>query len=85
MHRYYFDIDDGRCATRDNDGHICGSMQEVRAAAIAALPGIAADQLPDGDNHAFIVKVRDESGSYVFFATLSLVASYLGGRAGSSD
>lgn len=50
----------------------------ARAAAIAALPDIARDVLPDGDRRDFVSSVRDEAGEVIFTATLSLVAQWVG-------
>jgi len=75
--RYFFDIDDDRRLIRDRDGHEFQTRQEVRNAAIVALPDIARDELPDGDRRVFTVKVRDGTGKFVFEATLSLIATWL--------
>lgn len=75
--RYYFDIHDGEHFTHDDEGLACLSLKAMRDAAIKVLPDIARDELPDGDRRDFTVKVRDESGDYVFRATLSLMAEWL--------
>ncbi|MDY0884772.1 DUF6894 family protein [Dongia soli] len=75
--RYYFDIDSGRRATRDQIGSEFARPEDVRAAAIRVLPDIARDEWPDGDCRVMIVKVRDHKGSYVFQASLSLVSNWL--------
>jgi hypothetical protein len=74
--RYFFDIDDGRDTTRDEIGYEC-SREELRRQAIAALPGLARDRLPNGDRHSFVVRVRDEGGRYVFQASLEFEARWL--------
>jgi len=77
--RYYFDIDSGQRAIRDQIGSEFARPEDVRAAAIRVLPDIARDEWPDGDCPVMIVKVRDQKGSYVFQASLSLVATWLNG------
>jgi hypothetical protein len=80
MPRYYFDIDDGRRFTRDEEGLECPSRKAVRDFAMGALPDIARDELPEEDRRDFVVKVRDESGRYVFQAILSLASEWLNQR-----
>lgn len=79
MPLFYFDIDDGECFTRDEEGLECSNRKAVRDYAIGVLPGIAQEALPDGDQHELVVKVRDTSGRYVFKAVLTLVSEWLDG------
>ncbi len=76
MPRFFFDIDDGDHLTRDDEGMVCESRQKLGDAAVAVLPEIASDELPNGLNRTFEVKVRDEQGRYVFSATLTLLARW---------
>jgi hypothetical protein len=76
--RYYFDLDDDLVATRDAEGHEFSERDAMRDEAIRVLPDLAQDELPNGDRRVFTVKVRDESGKYVFQATLSLIVTWLG-------
>ena len=46
MARYYFDVDDGQALTVDLDGIECGSMDELRFAAIDGLPDLARIKCP---------------------------------------
>jgi hypothetical protein len=82
MPKYFFDIHDGEHATVDNAGIDCADRKQVRSEAIQALPDIARDILPDGDNHSFSVRVRDDAGRYVFEASLTLIARWLDEEAG---
>ena len=77
MDRFYFNIHDGERFTRDGDAHLCQSHKAMRDAAIKVLPDIARDELPDGDQRNFTVKVRDESGHFLLEATLSLTVNRL--------
>lgn len=45
----------------------------ARIEAQKALPDLARDALPDGDQKTFIVSVRDEAGQVVLRAALTLI------------
>jgi hypothetical protein len=75
MPRYFFDIDDGERRTPDDLG-LELSLWEARDQAVAVLPDIARDVLPDGERRDFVSSVRDESGQVVYTATLSLVGRW---------
>ena len=77
MPRYFFDVFDGHRTTRDELGLDVADLSQVRHEAIDALPDVAREQLPDGDDTAFFVLVRDESGQQIFKATLALKAEWL--------
>jgi hypothetical protein len=74
--RYFFDVDDDKEGVRDEIGVEC-SRDELRAQAIAVLPDLVRDTLPDGDRRIFKVRVRDEDGHYVFEASLEFEARWL--------
>jgi hypothetical protein len=50
----------------------------MRYAAVDALPDIARDELPDGDNRTMTVKVRDLAGKYLLEASLTVNVRWLG-------
>jgi hypothetical protein len=77
MPRYYFDIDDGESLTEDDDGLLLTDIEDVRKHAIAALPSLAEEVLPDGDRQRFSVTVRDERGVPIFRASLVLSSEWL--------
>ncbi|MGE0668008.1 MAG: hypothetical protein AB7O49_15740 [Sphingomonadales bacterium] len=77
MARYYFDIDDGDVATEDDDGTELQDLAEARHHAIAVLPNLARDVLPNGDRREFKVTLRDASGRRVFRASLMFRADWL--------
>ncbi|MBH0619545.1 hypothetical protein I3A86_26005, partial [Salmonella enterica] len=54
MLRYFFDVIDAGVVTRDQFGMDLVSDDEARDHAIALLPCIARDALPDGDQHEFV-------------------------------
>lgn len=73
MPRFYFDLDDGDHRTIDDEGMELTSLDEAKRRAIAVLPAMARDVLPDGDIHVVVADVRDESGRGRIRATLTLV------------
>ena len=60
--RYYFDFLDGDRAVPDTEGTELPDIEDARTEALAALGGIARDELPDGDDRRFAVTVRDGDG-----------------------
>lgn len=80
MPRYFFDTEDDSVLTRDDEGLELQGEKAARDEAIRALPELAKDQLPDGPQHSFWVKVRDESGAYIFQASLELKSGWLRGH-----
>jgi len=77
MARYFFDIHDGREFSGDETGEICGSLTDVSDYAVSVLPDIAREELPNGPNRLFWIKVRDEEGRYIFRASLALASAWL--------
>ncbi|MDF0599458.1 hypothetical protein P1J78_01820 [Psychromarinibacter sp. C21-152] len=77
MSLYFFDIDDGEVETRDSTGQELARSEDIRWSAISVLPELAKDALPDSDKRTFRVNVRDEAGTVVYRATLTLVAEWL--------
>jgi hypothetical protein len=60
MPRFYFDVSDGASLTRDEVGLELRDVDQVRTEAIKALPDLAREGLPDGDELVFAVQARDE-------------------------
>ena len=77
MFRYFFDIEENGELTVDEVGTVLPNFKSVRDEAIRALPELAKDELPDGPQHSFRVKVRDLSGDYIFQASLELKSQWL--------
>lgn len=78
MPRYFFDIDDtGQQMLHDDEGSELPGADQARLEALAVLPDLARDELPDGDRRAFTVVVRDDNGRSIFRATLSLHAEWM--------
>ena len=77
MPLFYFDIyDDGKLA-RDEFGVELDSLYEAREQAIALLPDLARDGLPDGDSHDFTAVVRCTGGRVRYEATLSFRGNWV--------
>lgn len=73
MPRYFFDTFDGDRLIADSEGIELPDLEQVKAEAQRALPDLARDGLPDGDQKTFIVSVRDGTGQVVLRAALSLI------------
>ena len=73
MPRYFIDTDDGDVRINDDQGFDLADAEAARREAMAVLPDMARDKLPDGDRRTFVATVRDEEGSVVYSATLTLV------------
>lgn len=52
MPLYFIDTSDGDLAMRDEEGLVLADDQAARVAALAALPDMARDKMPDGDRHS---------------------------------
>ncbi|QPC93540.1 DUF6894 family protein [Mesorhizobium sp. INR15] len=77
MSRYFFDIHDGHALTSDDDGIACESLKDLSYQAVDVLPDLAREDLPNGPTRTFFAKVRDDSGRYVFRATLTLASAWI--------
>jgi hypothetical protein len=71
--RYFFDTYDGSRLINDPEGMELPNLEQVKAEAQNALPDLARDALPDGDQKTFIVSVRDEAGQVILRAALTLI------------
>ncbi|MFC1460158.1 DUF6894 family protein [Microvirga arabica] len=71
--RYFFDTYDGHRFIADSEGIELKDIEMAKAEAQSALPDLARDALPAGDQKTFIVSVRDEAGQVVLRAALSLI------------
>jgi hypothetical protein len=77
MPRFFFDIDDGDRTYRDDEGLDFPNAEAARDNAVSALPDIARDAMPDGERRDFLVTMRDESGTPIFRASLTLRTEWL--------
>jgi hypothetical protein len=74
--RFFFDTYDGERFFPDGMGQELEDIEAAKREAEKALPEMARDGLPDGDQRTFIVSVRDEANQVVLRAALSLVVEY---------
>ena len=75
MARFFIDTSDGDAFVRDEQGALYLDIEDAKAAAVAVLPDMARDKLPDGDNRRFLSVVRNEEGRTLIHASLSLEVS----------
>ncbi len=73
MPRFFIDTDDGDVRVHDDEGFDLADAEAARREAMTVLPDMARDKLPDGDRRTFVATVRDEAGSVLYSATLTLV------------
>lgn len=72
MPHYFIETNDGDSFHRDRDGLDLKDDQAARVQAIAALPDMARDKIPDGDRRRLSVAVRNGDGRLIYRATLTL-------------
>ena len=68
---FYFDVYDNGQLSRDDHGFEIGTVTEARDQAIALLPNLARDELPDGEHHSFVCVVRNAGGAQLYRASLT--------------
>ena len=76
MPRYFFDTYNGNRFVPDDAGVELENVEAAKAMASRGLADMAEDDLPDGDQRSFVVRVRDEAGEVLLQAALSLVVEY---------
>ena len=76
MPRFFFDTYDGDFFASDEEGQDLEGIEAAKLMAQEALPDMAEDKLPDGDQRVFVVSVRDEAGQVVVRVALTLVTEY---------
>jgi hypothetical protein len=74
--RFFFDTYDGNFFAPDHERQELADIEAASLVAQEALPDMASDKLPDGDQRVFIVRVRDEAGQVVVQVSLTLLAEY---------
>ena len=65
MPRYFFDTYNGDLFVPDEAGIELENLEAAKAMASRGLVDMAEDDLPDGDQRAFVIRVRDEAGEVV--------------------
>ena len=64
--RYYFDVDDGRLSTVDDEGMELANPEHARREALAFLGALAKDALPAGTRE-ITINVRNGTGAHHIF------------------
>ena len=59
-------------ATSDDEGLDLPHAEAAREAALAILPDMARDKMPGGNQRVLSATVRDDGGTVIYSATLSL-------------
>jgi hypothetical protein len=73
---YYFDIEDDHILSRDPAGVELPGLQEAWEIALAVLPDIAREVIPEGDRREFTSVVREDLQP-VFKVSISLQAEWM--------
>ncbi|SDA33104.1 hypothetical protein SAMN02799622_05448 [Methylobacterium sp. UNC378MF] len=76
MPRFFIDTDDGDTFVEDDEGLDLPDSEAAREIALRALPDIARDKMPDGDDRTFRASVRDETAAVIYEATLTLAGGW---------
>ncbi|WP_246685484.1 MULTISPECIES: hypothetical protein [unclassified Methylobacterium] len=74
--RYYIDTDDGDARVIDEAGFDLPGPLEARTTAIDALPDMARQKIPNGDDRTFSVSVRNEAGGVIYSAELVMTGTW---------
>lgn len=72
MARFYFDTDDGSAPDTDDEGVDFPDRAAAKHAAKSILAVMIGEKLPTSDHIGLRVVVRDESGTPIYIASLSL-------------
>ena len=83
MPRYFIDTNDDDVFVADDEGQDLPNAEAAREVAQAALPDMARDKIPDGEGRTFCACVRDEAGTVIYKATLTLRGEWKGDGATS--
>ena len=73
---YYIDTDDDVLSVRDEEGQELANDAAAREMAHRVLPEMARQRLPDGEHRTLTAAVRDEAGTVLYIATLSLMGEW---------
>jgi hypothetical protein len=74
--RYFFDIEDDHFLSRDPVGMELPGLQEAWETALAVLPDMAREVIPEGDRRDFTSVVREDQRP-VFKVSLSFQAEWM--------
>lgn len=77
MPLFFFDTDDGDRFCYDDEGQDLPDAQAARRLALATLPNMAEDRLPNGDKRTLAVRVRDAQEIQIYLVELILRGEWL--------
>lgn len=77
MSRYYFDLHNGDGPLRDDEGLELDTRRSVNRQVARILAEIARDEMPTHDRAVINLKVRDEAGKIVSFASLTFQSEWV--------
>ena len=77
MPRFFIDTSDQKRFVRDEIGIECKDVEAAKTAAVDALPDMARQELPDGDDRVFLAIVRAGDGAALLQCALSLTVTSL--------
>ncbi len=80
MPRFFIDTSDQDSFFRDDEGLEFDDVEAAKDAAVASLPDMARDILPDGDSRTFLAIVRDADGRTLLQAVMSFGVLWMAGR-----
>lgn len=80
MERYFIDTHDGTHAHVDHEGLDFSDAEAARVAALSALPDMVKDHTSNGDDRRFLVRVRNDRGTAIYHATLTLSGGWNEGQ-----
>jgi len=72
MAKFFFDVGEDGTFVPDHDGEAFKSVDAVLTEAVAAATALAQERLPGSNLQTVVVEARDEHGSRVLTATMSL-------------
>ena len=73
------DTNDDDTPVEDDEGQDLADAEAARKIALAALPDMARDKMPNGDHRTFCASVRDQTGVVIYEASLTLVGTWKAG------
>lgn len=75
MSRFFFDTDDGHRRVIDDEGLELPSVDAARREAVAVLPEMMRERLPEMESTSFTCVVRDEANTIVYTVSLAFVGA----------
>ena len=77
MPLYFVDTDDGDQYMADEDGYDLPGPEAARQIALDAMADMARDKIFDGDQLAIVAVVKDDVGTVLYRATLSMHGEWI--------